>query len=103
MTDTALPMPATRNQVLDANRVRKRYAAERRFRWYGIAAIVFGLVFLGWLLSSLVVAGAGAFQQTRIKLDVRLDAETADPSGKRDPESIAKGDFTGLIRDALRR
>ena len=33
--------------------IKRRYAAERRFRAYGVAAILFGLVFLAVLFGSI--------------------------------------------------
>ena len=57
MTDMANPIPTQadkpRSTVVDAARLKKRYRAETRFRWYGLAAIGFACGFLVLLLSDL--------------------------------------------------
>jgi phosphate transport system permease protein len=55
------------------SRLRKRRAAERRFRLYGILAILLSLSFLGLLLTSIIGNGYTAFAQTNIKLSVTFD------------------------------
>ena len=57
-------------------RLRARYAAERRFRWYGIIAIAVAMAMLLTLLVSIVSRGWPAFLQTYIEIDVEIDAET---------------------------
>lgn len=68
----------------------RRHAAERRFRAYGIAAILVGLMALVILLVSVVTSGAGAFRQTRIHIPVMLTADVVDPSGVGDAEAMRK-------------
>ena len=51
-------------------RVRKRYAAERRFRWIGLAAVTLSAGFLVFLLVTMAAAGMSGFSQTRISLPV---------------------------------
>jgi len=91
------------NKALDDSRLRKRYAAERRFRWYGMAAIVFGLFFLAWLFTTLIVQGVGAFRQTQIKLTVELDAGELGFSGTPDHDALMKGEYQSVLRGALRK
>ena len=50
-----------------------RYAAEWRFRAYGLAAIFTGLLFLFLLLASIVLDGYTAFRQTNIDLEINFD------------------------------
>ena len=45
-------------------RVKRRYAAERRFKALGLAAVVVSLAFLAFLLVTMTVSGAGGFSQT---------------------------------------
>ena len=54
--------------------LKRRYRAERRFRMYGMAAVVAGLVFVSFLFISIVSKGYTAFQQTNIELPVVLSA-----------------------------
>ena len=44
--------------------IKRRYAAERRFRLYGILAISFGILFLGIMLVTIISKGYTAFWQT---------------------------------------
>ena len=82
-------------------RIAKRYAAERRFRLYGIAAILFGLAFLAILFGSIISKGYTAFVQSSFKLNVNLDRAVIDPSGTRDASAIQTADYTLLARRAL--
>ncbi|MCP5137896.1 MAG: phosphate ABC transporter permease PstA [Gammaproteobacteria bacterium] len=89
------------------NRVRaglaRRYAAERRFRMYGVIAILLSLAFLLMLFVSIIGNGYTAFQQTYIKLDVNFDPAMLDPTGSGDMKIINRtGDFQGVIKQALR-
>lgn len=87
---TNIPAPKRRSLYqLDA-RTRRRNAAETRFRAYGVAAIAFGMIALAVLLWSILGQGLSAFTQTRIAMEVPLDAAVLDKSGKRDPVELAK-------------
>jgi len=81
--------------------LRKRRAAERRFRWYGIAAITIALGVLATLFFTLIREGYTAFVQTEIALDVHLDAEIIDPDGVRDPEKLSRVRYNRIVEAAL--
>ena len=68
MTDSLL-----KNSLLvqDA-RTKRRNAAEKRFKAYGIAVISIGFFMLAVLLVTLFRRGIGAFQQTFVTLPVEL-------------------------------
>lgn len=51
-------------------RIRQRYAAERRFRLLGLAAVVLSAGFLAVLLVTMVYNGASGFLQTQIALPI---------------------------------
>ena len=109
MTDAVLSGPAAANGLaklrrpdLSEGRIRRRYAAERRFRLYGILAIGFAVFMLGFLAVTVVAQGYSAFWQTRIVLDVTIDPSVADPAGNRSEDSLRSGDYQALARDALR-
>jgi phosphate transport system permease protein len=95
------PAPPRTLDIVNASLAR-RFAAERRFRLYGLAAIVTGLAFLAFLLLSITFTGLGALQQTFIALDVHYDSEVIDPEGKRDPDQLATADYAALVKDSLR-
>ncbi len=91
-----------RRPDLSETRIRRRYAAERRFRLYGVLAIGFAVFMLGFLAVTVVLQGYSAFWQTRIALDVVIDPAKVDPQNTRLPESLAQGDYQAVVRDALR-
>ena len=74
----------------------RRYRAERRFRFYGIMAIVVSMIFLSLLFISIFGKGYSAFLQTFVKLDVFLDPDILDQ------QSLATADYQGLIKKSLR-
>ena len=74
----------------------KRYKAERRFKLYGLAAIILSLLFLSLLFVSIIGNGYTAFQQTFIQLDVFFDPEILDR------EALVSANYTGLVKKSLR-
>lgn len=85
----------------DPGRLKRRYAAERRFQMYGIAAILFALSFLILLFSTIIAKGWTAFLQSSYHLEVALDASVIDPTGARDYNAMRIADYPKLARDAL--
>jgi len=83
-------------------RLAKRYRAERRFRAYGIAAIVLALGVLAAMLISIVVTGHSAFRQSRLMLDIYYDPQILDPDGTKLPATLATADYQALARASLR-
>lgn len=83
--------------------LKKRYAAERRFRLYGLLATSVGLVFLAVMLVSIVSKGYTAFWQTTITLPITFDAKVIDPGNKRDsdPNVLIRANYPKLAQDAL--
>ena len=72
----------------------RRYRRERRFRLFGLAAIVGSLMFLVLLLGSIGLKGWTAFVQTRIHLDIHLDP------ARLDVQNLATANYGALVRDA---
>src|SRR5690606_21632389 len=68
------PLAPTRTPAFEA-RLRKRYAAERRFRALGLAAILFSLAMLAFLLGTMTLNGVAGFQ--RAELAVPIDFREA--------------------------
>ncbi len=73
----------------------RRYRAEKRFRFYGAAAIVISMIFLTFLFVSISVNGYTAFQQTYVQLDIHLDPDMLDAG------SLADADYQGMIKQSL--
>ncbi len=82
--------------------LRKRYAAEKRFRIYGITAIAGSIGFLFILLFSIVSKGYPAFVQTFVKLNVELSSETLGISDTPTKGELRAANFGGLVKQALR-
>ena len=55
--------------------LKRRNAAERRFRFYGMLAISFAVACLGILFFTILSKGISAFQQTYIQIDIHFDSE----------------------------
>jgi hypothetical protein len=103
-TDSGLTIkPRRLSLAASAARTRKRYAAERRFRLIGLAAVCTALGLLGLLLFTIVAQGYTAFVQSTIRLPVELSAEEIDPDGAGDPAVLARANYAGLMNDALYR
>lgn len=64
-------------------RLKKRHAADRRLRAYGIAAIVFALAMLGTLIGTILITAAPAVTQTMLTLEVDVPEGAVDPSNPR--------------------
>lgn len=93
MTDTAAfpakAQPKNSLFVQDAL-TRSRNAAETRFKYYGIVAIVLSLSVLAVMLFTIFRDGTSAFRQASIAFPVTIEADIIDPNGARDPADLAK-------------
>lgn len=81
---------------LRSENIARRYRAERRFRFYGAAALVLTALFLGFLLADVVMKGVPAFTETRVMLEVKVDPEKVDAA------KPAAGDYEAMVKDAFR-
>src|SRR5688572_24547764 len=86
-------------------RVAARYAAERRFRFYGLAAVSLSVAFLAFLLLTMVWKGAGGFIRTEAQLtidfprsDLILDQATL--RGTQARETVASAGLEGVLEQA---
>ena len=86
---------------LSEARLKRRYAAEKRFRFYGILAICLAVAMLATLLGSIVSKGYTAFVQTHVALDIHFDPEVIDPKGERNAKDMARANYAKLVNDAL--
>lgn len=106
MTDVftaGINAPAATRKVRRDIGIKRRYAAERRFRAYGLAAISFGLLFLFLLLWSVVGKGYTAFQQTMITVPVEFSEKIIDPDNVRaqNPGKLMTANYPILARNAV--
>jgi phosphate transport system permease protein len=77
-------------------RLKKRYASEKRFRLYGMAALLLTTLFLTYLLVDIVRKGWPAFFEHRAVISVTLDP------GKLDSANIGNSDFATLVKESWR-
>jgi phosphate transport system permease protein len=95
-------LTAAETQEKVARSLRRRYWAERRFRAYGLTAVLLGVAFVFFLFATIVGRGASVFRQAYVQLTVHFDPATVDPTGSRRPADLAGADYQALVRDALR-
>ncbi len=68
MSELAAP---TRSDAFAA-RLKKRYAAERRFKLAGLSAIIFSVAVLIFLLGSMTINGIGGFQRAELAVPINF-------------------------------
>lgn len=91
MTDISAAFPVRKQSILTASaQMRRRNAAERRFRMYGVAAIALSLATLAIMLFTILRDGVSSFQQASLTFPVELSAEVLDPKGNRNRDEMAK-------------
>ncbi len=83
MSEFATP---TRTPAFEA-RLKKRYASERRFKAFGLAAILVSVAVLLFLLTTMLLNGLGGFQRAEVSVPVdftqaglSLDPSLTDPN-----------------------
>ncbi|MEP1586472.1 MAG: phosphate ABC transporter permease PstA [Tateyamaria sp.] len=100
MTDSSHP-PATAPTsgliATDAH-TRQRNAAEKRFRFYGMAAIAVGLLFLVFLFASILRSGLPAFTQTVLDIEFTLTQEQFDTA---ESKMLKTGEYQKIFIAAL--
>ncbi|MCE2481544.1 MAG: phosphate ABC transporter permease PstA [Alphaproteobacteria bacterium] len=84
------------------SRLRRRYAAERRFRLYGVIAISLTMLALTWLFATVVARGHSAFLHSEVQLEITFSEEVVDPGGKRDLRELNVANYAALVRRAMR-
>ena len=86
-------------------RIARRYAAERRFKYMGLAAIIISSVFLAFLLFTMVGNGIKGFVKTEVALPVDFVAATGGASpdllrGGNAEQAAAALDVPGIVNTA---
>lgn len=76
--------------------LKQRYRAEKRFRAFGLAALLFSALMLALLLVSIIRPGLQGFFRHELRLEV--DTSTIVQTLKENPETI---DYYALTKDAL--
>ena len=81
----------------------KRRSAEKRFRLFGLASIVAGLIFLLVLFVSIIGNGYSAFTYSNVALDITFDPAVIDPEGHRNPGTLTAADYDTLWKASLEK
>ena len=79
----------------------KRVNKEGLFKLYGLAAILFALSMLMFLLITIFYKGYSTFQETRIKLDIYFNEELIDPTSARESKTLNSAVYSKLISQSL--
>jgi len=90
-----LARPNWKSPEMEARR-RRRYAADRRLQYFGVAAIAFAIGFLVLLIGTLTYTGASAFVQTKAR--VTIDLTNADIA----PDDLMGASWRNIVRGSLR-
>ncbi len=102
MTDASMettPVPVGRSSLHTVGaRTKKRNAAERRFRAYGIAAIGVGIFFLVVLAIAILRSGLPAFTHTVLDVDITVTQEEFDAA---EAELFKTAVYAGYFNKAL--
>lgn len=98
LTSAETPRRKTRSLLEPDARTARRNAAEKRFRFYGMAAIGVGLFFLVVLAVSIIRSGAPAFTQTVLSVDFTL---TQDQFDEAEGTLFKTKAYAGYFNDAL--
>ncbi len=83
-----------------AARLKRRYAAERRFKAFGLAAIAFSVVVLAFLLYTMTANALGGFQRVemRVPIDFSQGGMVVDPVALSSPDAVQVLERAGLPR-----
>lgn len=82
-------------------RIKARYRAEARFRFYGLAALGLTTLFVVVLLADILWRGLPAFWQHQLVMDVPVAADAFGEPGKTDEAAIRGGDYYPVTKAAL--
>lgn len=105
MTDRA---PTDWRTLAMRRRIARRYAAERRFRWLGLGAIVLSAAFLAFLIITMVLQGAAGFSETRVALAIdfraaQLNVTPEQLRGERADLALAGAGLENVVEGAAAR
>ena len=101
MNSTIKPQQSRSTAAIRAS-LKKRYARERRFQWYGRMAVLTGFIFLFILLADIVSKGYPAFTQQYIEVSISFDPDKLGIQPGASREEIFSADYLGVIKASLR-
>lgn len=80
----------------------KRYRREKRFRAYGLMAVMVGFIFLAILLTDIIGKALPALTQHWVKLEVSFDADTLGIDEKSDDAEIWEANYNSATKKSIR-
>jgi phosphate transport system permease protein len=83
------------------NSLQRRYAAERRFQWYGRAAIFLGLAAVFLLFADITAKGYKAFVHTQVQLEINFDTLEMGLPANPSAEDMRRADFDRVLLLAI--
>ena len=81
--------------------LKKRYRAEKRFKFYGFVSITLAILFVIFLVNVIFSKGRTAFQRTTIAVEVNFNTEELELSSNASIEEIKDADFYDLSINSL--
>ena len=81
--------------------LKKRYRAEKRFKFYGLVSITLAILFVIFLVNVIFSKGSTAFQRTTIAVEVNFNTEELELSSNASIEEIQDADFYDLSINSL--
>jgi phosphate transport system permease protein len=96
------PIPAAPIRTAVEARLARRHRSERRFQFYGMAAISLAVAFLVLLVGSILIQSVPAMTTWRMTLEVELERTLVDPRGDMSEASLRRGGYNAAIQTALR-
>ncbi|WP_022952878.1 phosphate ABC transporter permease PstA [Leucothrix mucor] len=91
----------TSTQIVEAG-LKKRYAKEKRFRFFGLVSILISFLFLIVLLTDIISKGLPAFEQSYIKISVTLDTDALGVTANSTPDELYSANYSTVIKNALK-
>ena len=95
---TAEMTPPVQSIYVTSPEMKRRNAAEARFRLYGLVAIALSLTMLAIMLVTIFRDGTSSFFQARLSFPVELSEKVLDPKGNRNREEMTKVTTVGYAK-----
>ncbi len=93
---------ACRGLVASRGRLRRRHAAERRFKGYSIVAVMVATGLLVVLVAAIGSRAAQGFRQTFLTLRIEITEADVDPTEASDPLALASANVLSILKRSLR-
>ena len=81
--------------------LKKRYRAEKRFKFYGLTSVILAILFVLFLVNVIFSKGKGAFSRTTISVEVDFNTEKLELKNNPTNEEIQDTDFYDLSVESL--